>query len=606
MRSRFLFVQIAFFVLISTSIARADSAAFDLPGPRVEVRVDRAGKELPIAKVPNLQTGDRLWVHPSFPESQTAHYLLIVTFLRGSTNPPPEDWFIRVETWNKKIRQEGMLVTVPKEAEQVLLFLAPETGGDFSTLRAAARGRPGAFVRASQDLNQASLDRSRLDAYLAAVKQTSNEDPKELHEKSALLARSLNIKLDSQCFDKPTEQQAPCLMQHTDELVLDDPHSQSMVAALTSGPSADLIGQLSATRLAGGGYYSAYVGAVVDVAKMLTSLHTAAYQYIPALALPAGDELNLKLNTPPSFRNPKSVLVIGLPAVESAQLPPLRAVDSKQVSCLQKSSLVLPVEGAPLVFSTTLGHDFVLHVWSKSGKTFDLPAHADASRGGFVVDTHRLKSGDLDSETSGTLRGYWGFEPFDGPTFRLQTSHPAKWTLASADQSALIIGREDTLHLESDAATCVDEVTVRDAGGKKLDSSWKLSKPEEIEVKIALKDATPGAATMEVKQAGLSNPDKVSLQTYAEAGRLDSLTINAGDRQGLLKGTRLDEVAGVEMDGVHFAPSKLTRDGDHDQLLLGRGHSCLSVSAGGESHCPRCTQGRPRSGLANYRQAAAT
>ncbi len=556
------------FVLISASIARADSAAFDLPGPQVEVMVDRAGKELPIAQVPNLQTGDRLWIHPNFPESQAEHYLLIVTFLRGSTNPPPEDWFTRVETWNKKIRQKGVLVTVPKEAEQVLLFLAPETGGDFSTLRAAVRGRPGAFVRASQDLNQASLDRSRLDAYLAAVKQTSNEDPKELHEESILLARSLNIKLDSKCFDKPSEQQGPCLMQHTDELVLDDPHTQSMVAALTSGPSADLIGQLSATRLAGGGYYSAYVGTVVDVAKLLTGLHTATYQYIPALALPQDNELNLKLNTPPSFRNPKSVLVIGLPAVESAQLPPLRPVDPKLVSCLEKASLVLPVEGAPLVFSTTLGHDFVLHLASQSGEAFDLPAHADALQGGFVIDTRGLKGRDLDSEISGTLRGFWGFEPFDGPTFHLQSSHPVKWTLASADRSALIVGREDTLHLESKAATCVDEITVRDAAGKKLDSSWKLSKPEQIEVKVSLKDATPGAATMEVKQAGLSETDRVPLQTYAEAGHLEGLVINSGDRQGLLKGTRLDEVASVEMNGVHFAPSKLTRKGDEDQLLL--------------------------------------
>ena len=568
MHSRFLFVQTALLALILTSVARADSAAFDLPGPRVEVLVDRVGKELPIAKVPNLQTGDRLWVHPNFPDSQTARYLLIVAFLRGSTNPPPEDWFIRVEAWNKKVRQEGILVTVPKGAEQVLLFLAPETGGDFSTLRSAVRARPGAFVRASQDLNQASLDRSRLDAYISAVKQASNQNPKELHAKSVLLARSLNVKLDSQCFDKPSEQQAPCLMQNTDQLVLDDPHSQSMVAALTSGPSADLIGQISATRLAGGGYYSAYVGAVVDAAKLLTGLHTAVYQYIPALALPQAEELNLKLNTPPSFRNPKSVLVIGLPGVEAAQPPPLRPVDPKQVSCLEKPALVLPVQGAPLIFSTSLGHDLVLHTWSKSGKTFDLPVHADASRGGFVVDTHDLKNADLDSEMFGTLRGYWGFEAFDGPTFHLQTSHPVKWTLAAADRSALIVGREDTLHLQSNAATCVDDITVHDHTGRKLDSSWKLSKPEEIEAKMSLKDVVPGEATMEVKQAGLPEADRVSLQTYAEAGHLDSLIINSGDQQGLLKGTRLDEVAGVEMNGVHFAPSKLTRAGKEDELLL--------------------------------------
>src|SRR6185437_6139004 len=72
--------------------------------------------------------------------------------------------------------------------------------------------------------------------------------------------RSLNIKIDQQCFDRPTEQQAPCLMQNTSQLVLEDGHSQSMVAALTSGPNSDLIGQITYTRLAGGGAYSPYVG----------------------------------------------------------------------------------------------------------------------------------------------------------------------------------------------------------------------------------------------------------------------------------------------------------------------------------------------------------
>src|SRR6516162_8056582 len=192
-------------------LALAETAAFDLPGPSIQVRVSRGGSELPIGNVPNLQEGDRLWIHPGLPESQSANYLLIVTFLRGTTNPPPEDWFTKIETWNKHVRQEGVLVTVPKGAEQALMFLAPETGGDFSTLRSTVRGKPGAFVRASQDLNRAGLDRSRLDAYLNAVKRASDNDPDRLKEESTLLARSLNIKLDKECFDKPSEQQAPCL-----------------------------------------------------------------------------------------------------------------------------------------------------------------------------------------------------------------------------------------------------------------------------------------------------------------------------------------------------------------------------------------------------------
>ncbi len=70
--------------------ARADNNNFDLLGPRIEMKVSRNGKSLPIAQVANLQPGDRLWLHPDFPDDQSARYLLIVAFLRGATNPPPE------------------------------------------------------------------------------------------------------------------------------------------------------------------------------------------------------------------------------------------------------------------------------------------------------------------------------------------------------------------------------------------------------------------------------------------------------------------------------------------------------------------------------------
>src|SRR5271156_685425 len=187
------------------TFARADGNNFDLLGPRIEMKVTRSGKALPISDVANLQPGDRLWLHPDFPDDQAARYLLIVAFLRGATNPPPENWFTRAETWTKPVREEGIVVTVPQDAQQVLLFLAPETGGDFSSLRNAVRGRPGAFVRAAQDLHQASLDRARLDTYLASVKTVDTGDPKATEDKTKLLARSLNIKVDQQCFDKPTE-----------------------------------------------------------------------------------------------------------------------------------------------------------------------------------------------------------------------------------------------------------------------------------------------------------------------------------------------------------------------------------------------------------------
>jgi hypothetical protein len=555
-------------VLLFVVTARADNAAFDLIGPKFQVHVRRAGVTIPIAEVPNLQPGDRLWVHPDMPDTQSVHYLMVVVFLRGATNPPPESWFTRAETWTKPVHEEGIFVTVPQDAEQAIVLLAPETGGAFSTLRAAVRGKPGAFVRAAQDLQQLSLDRSRLEAYLEAIRETSNADPEQLKARSTLLARSLSIKLDQQCFDKPTAQQVPCLTQNTDQMVLDDQHSQSMVASLTTGAPTDLLSQLSATPTARGGYYSPYVGAVVDAVRILSTTHTAQYQYIPALALPRKDDLSLRLNNPPSFRNPKSVLVIALPPVHAVPPPPLKAIDSAQVFCANKPDLVLPAEGAPLVFATELARNFVLHVETKPGAAIDLPAHPDPARGGFVIETHGMDAKSLDDEATGVLRGSWGFHSFEGPRFKLRTSHASPWVVASKDASALIVGREDTLHVESPDACCVSAVLMENADGKTVPVEWKSAKADELELKVPLQNVTAGALKMQVKKFGLREPDVVSLNAYAEAARLDTLIIHAGDVDGTLRGTRLDEVSKLELKKVTFVPGSLVRDNQQDELKL--------------------------------------
>jgi len=570
--------MISVLAVVQTTFARPDNA-FDLTGPNIEINVTRAGKTLGIASVPNLLAGDRLWIHVGLPDDQSVHYLLIIAFLRGSTNPPPEDWFTRAETWNKKTLTEGTVVTVPQEAQQAVLFLAPETGGDFSSLRSAVRSKPGVFVRASQDLNQASLDRTRADKYLDNINKSSDLDPTELHDRSVLLARTLNIKLDQQCFDKPPEQQSICLTQNTDQLVLDDGHTQSMVAALTSGPTSDLMGALSATSLAGGGFYSAYVGSVVDLARILGNLHTAAYQYIPALTLPSESHLNLRLNNPPSFRNPKSVLVVGLPAVEAAQLPPLRSVNPEQVFCLEQTPLVLHTDGAPLVFSTEIAHDFALRIESKGGIAVDLPATPDPVRGGFVIDGRALMGAHLDSDMKGILRGNWGFDSYEGPVFHLRNAHPATWSVAPTDQGALIAGRADTIHLRSDCAVCVDDVIVQDEHHQNLKTTWKVLHPDELEIQVALEDQTAGSITMMVKQFGVATSDQLVLQTYSEAAKLDYFKMNAGDKQGVLTGTRLDQVKSFELQGTRFAPTKLFRADKRDELQLAVVDSATSNAA---------------------------
>lgn len=541
----------------------ADSPAFDLAGPKVDVHVKRDGVTLPISQVPNLLPGDRLWIHPDLPESQSAHFVLVVAFLRGATNPPPYEWFTRVETWTREAREEGAFVVVPREAQQALLFLAPETGGDFSTLRKTVHDRPGVFVRANQDLQAASLDRMRLDAYLAEVRNVSQSDPATLKESTLLAARSLGIRLEQQCFDKPSDQQAPCLVQHTEGMVLDDANAQTRVSQLTSGSTVDLMNQLSFSNMAGAGLYSPYVGAIVDTVKILSSIHTAHFQYIPALALPTNDTLNLRLNVPPSFRDPKSVVVIALPPVGPVKMPLLHPTNPTAVECVEKPALVLSAEGAPTVFGTGWGHDLRLHIDTTHG-AFDIPIKPSADKGGLVLTgpLPALPAGDLTAQ----VQGKWGFDDWDGPTYHLFSSAPEKWAVAEDDQTALVVGREDTLHIQGDSALCVSGVDM--AGTKPLPLQWKSPKSYTLQVAVPMQDAQPGPVTLQIHQYGVARPDTLDLNAYAEAASLDRLTFSIGDHAALLKGTRLDEVASARYKGITFTPAALTRVQDFDQLLL--------------------------------------
>lgn len=552
--------------LLAATAASAQTAPFDLIGPKLSVTVTHAGATLPIARTPNLSEGDQLWIKAELPPGQSVHYLLVAAFLRGATNPPPEDWFFRSETWTRR-GAEGLRITAPKGAQQVLVFLAPQTGGDFATIISAVRGKPGAFMRASQDLNQASLDRSRLDAFLTAIRSSDASDPEHLKVVSPLLARSLAIKFNPDCLNRSPDLQAPCLMEGRESVVLSDGHSASMVQTLTSGVPADLIQQLSVTPKAGSGYYSPYIGAVMDVARLMDSFQTAQFQYIPALTVADGERLSLVLNTAPSFHNPMSVIVTALPPVEAPQPPPLRPVDPASAFCAADPHLVLPVDGAPLAFSTGYAHDLKLRLKRKGGGApLDAPATADAEKGGLVADLSGLDVGAIDDTAAARLVGRWGFADFEGPQFHLQLANAGPWQVAD-DQTTLVTGRDNAVHLQAARTACVRSITVQTAGGDTEKAAWKAGEPGQLAVTVPLKDAEPGPVRLLIRQYGESEPQAVDLQAALQAGHLDRLVYHAGDLTGVLEGGRLEEVARVALGDVVFQPGAV-RVGDHDALPL--------------------------------------
>ncbi len=546
----------------------ADAAPFDLVGPTLEVEVTRGGLTLPAAQVPNLAIGDRVWVKADISPGESAHYLMVAAFLRGATNPPPEEWFFGCETWTRRCAKEGLTLTVPQGAEQLVVFLAPQTGGAFRTLIDAVRGRPGVFVRTSQDLNQAALDHARLDAYLAIIRHLGEVNPSQLKEAAPLLSRSLAIKVDEACLGKIPVLQAPCLAQGRESLILDDGHSASLAQSLTSGPASDLAMEASNTPQLKSGYYGPFIGSIFDIAKILDSLHTAKFQYFPALASVQGRQVALTLNAPPSFHDPKSVLVVALPAVEAPQFPALHPANPNEILCASKDPLVLPVEGAPVVFSTAYAHDAVLHLTRNDGSPLDLPARADPARGGFVISEAAATSKSVADATTASVHAQWGFDRYEGPSFKLTDAQAQVWSLTAEDSADRIVGRADTIHLHAESVSCLNDIVLVDAAAKSHKVDWKQIRPNEVELILPLQEVSAGELTLRVKQFGRQDPQTLTLHAFAQAGHLESFTLHAGDTEGILHGNRLDKVQRLTFGSIGFMPGALSTHDGRDELLM--------------------------------------
>jgi hypothetical protein len=559
-----------------TTAADADNARFDLAGPKIDVRVTRGSQTLPIAEVPNLQPGDKIWVKADLPPTQSNHLILVVAFLRGTTNVPPDNWFTEIDTWEKKTA-EGTTITVPSEAQQALMFIAPETGGDFKTLRSAVKGRPGLFIRADADLNEASFEQQRIAHYLAAMKHVDTTDAKEIQERSAKLAATLALKPDPDCFKQPVDDQVNCLTISSAPVLMDDGHGQNIAEALSSGAASDFATSVSQTQPLGAGVYSAYVGTVVDLIQIVGMLRTAQYQYIPGLSFPQDAAIDLKLNTPPSFHNPKSVIVVGLPAIQKAIPPPLHTRTPDQVTCLLEPKLVLPLNGAPLVFSTSFAHDLVLHL-NRKDHPKDIPLTPDAFEGGLIeakeptrrplqeqnapAQTKDVKLGSPgDVTVTGTIGGYWGFDRFDGPTVTLQQIDGKDWKIVAKDP--LMAGQDAKFTLDGNGTACVDKIQLANDGGNGKDRNVDFKpatddgkpKKDELALDVSLKEVKPGGYSLEIQQFGDSKPVRVPLTAYDAAIKLDGLKIHAGDNKAVLTGSQLQDVVSVRVGDQTFTPA---------------------------------------------------
>lgn len=547
--------------LFAPSALDAASSSFDLIGPRLDVTVVRDGVSLPLERVPNLAEGDHIAIKLAALPGHDEHYRLIAVFLRGAVDRPGKDWFREAESWRDK--DSALALVVPKDAQQMALFIVPERGGGAGAVVSAVRKQPGAFVRAAQELNQASLDRARLDTFLLEMQRAERKAPESLATVSPILTRSLAVKLKAECLQQPAEVQSACLTGDRETLLLADTHSSALADTLAGAPT-DLAFQLSATPQAGYGSYSSYIGVVRDLFRMFGAFQSTQLQFIPALAQQRDGHVTVLLNTPVSFAKPTSVMVVALPAIEAPKPPPLRQPIPNVMLCAGPG-LVLPVEGAPLVYATGYAHDMVLRLKRLDGTQAELPVRAEPSLGGFVA-TGDIPFGPFGRVISAQLHGAWGFSSFDGPSYVL--TKPGDGTWKATDRTALVVGRSNELQLTGGSAGCISKIGLRRGDGPVEPLSWKQADAHGVVTTVPLEQAEPGTVSIVIEEKGVATATEVPLRTLQQAGSVDDLSFHAGDDQATLTGTRLDQVVGVTLGTLSFQPGTLTRVGKQDRVAL--------------------------------------
>jgi len=491
----------------------AEPAPFDLPGPGLHVTVQRDGITLPIGAVPTLSAGDMVSIRADLPKDQGAKFLLLSAFLRGATNPPPKDWIRTAETWKRKDKDKTLSLKVPEGAKQFALFFVPDTGGATDAIADTVRGRPGEFVRASQALNQASLDRSRLDAFMGAIQAQGNTHPEYLRTLAPVLARSLSMKINDGCLDQVIARQASCLLENRESLVLADMHSSSIAETLTGAPT-DLALQLSTTREAGYGFYTPYIGVVRDVAKIFGAFSNPQFNYLPTLSLRREDNVALLLNAAPSFQKPKSVLVAAMPAIEADRPPQLRSLQDKPI-CATSAGAVFPVDGAPLIYSTGYARKMAVSIAPASGKPIDIPVEAKADSGGYVFRNDRGLPADLAGPAKATLHGFWGFEQFQGPAFEVQ--FPDREPSRPAEDAPLTPGRDNAVTLTALAPACVAGISASQGKSAPKPVSWQVQGDKALSLTVPVAGAEAGDLVLQIRQYGVAEPLSVPLRVAQPA-----------------------------------------------------------------------------------------
>jgi hypothetical protein len=270
--------------------------------------------------------------------------------------------------------------------------------------------------------------------------------------------------------------------------------------------------------------------------------------------------MNLKLNSPPSFYNPKSVIVIALPKIEPSRVPNLRLEDSTQSFCLASPSMSLPFRGAPSLFSTSFPHDLVI-AFGPEESGVHIALVPDAYDGGLIpanpipeglLDRFETKASDGSVTVQGRLEGRWGFDQLDGPTLNFQYSPGDDWKLVSS--KAFMAGEDVEVALRGRGTACIHQITISNSSDDSSPVQFdRASGNDNLVLHLPFKDRSAGTYSLAIAQHGTPAIAKVGITVYSNDIRIDKMLLGTGG-SAILLGQHLQKVVSVKVGDQTFVP----------------------------------------------------
>jgi hypothetical protein len=151
---------------------------------------------------------------------------------------------------------------------------------------------------------------------------------------------------------------------------------------------------------------------------------------------------------------------------------------------------------------------------------------------------------------------------------RLENGAKARLSLPEEARQSLVVGRTDLIRLAGPGSACLEAAALKPAAGPEIVLAVSAGQGGGLDLAAPLADVQPGPALLRVTRFGAAAPEDTPVDLFAQTGRLESFELHAGDAVGVLRGTRLDEVAGLSLKGRAFAPGALSSAAGGDELVM--------------------------------------